>query len=113
MKTGTFEGEIFAESEVINVISGLYAFYPIIKDGLAFTRFKGQWEITIGKYAGTTGTVIGFGGRFFQIGRITIDGTGEKFSIISQISFNEINNRFSGNLKLILGPTLYTSGDFQ
>jgi hypothetical protein len=113
IKTGNFEGEIFAESEVIGIISGTFAFYPIIKDGLAITKFNGIWEISVGEYAGTTGTVIGFGGKFFQFGRITIDGTGEKFSVISQISFNEINYRFSGNLKLILGSSFYTSGDYQ
>jgi len=113
MKTGNFNGKIFSKSEVIGEISGTYTFIPIVKDGFAINRYKGLWEIKVGEYAGTTGTVICIGGRIFQIGRITIDDIDEKFSIFSQISFNEINKRFSGDLKIILGPTLYTTGDYQ
>jgi parallel beta-helix repeat protein len=113
IETGSYESIIYSGAEIIGNSSGTYVFMPIIKDGYTYVRFDGRWEIINGQYIGTTGTIIGVGGKHFQFGLVSNDETGIKLPFISQIAFIEDEKYFTGAFKLTLGPRLYITGYYQ
>jgi hypothetical protein len=110
-ETGNFEGEIGHKREgewnAVGEISGTY------QTRNRYIRFRGQWEITEGQHAGTTGTIVGFSQRNFIIGRITIDETGRTAPIVGFIRINGETKVFGGRFMSIIGPALYFKGTYR
>ena len=110
-ETGNFEGEIGypreGEWNAVGEISGTY------QTRNRFIRYDGQWEITEGQQAGTTGTIVGFSVRIFIIGRITIDETGRKAPIVGFLRINEETKEFGGRFMSLIGTALYFKGTYS
>lgn len=111
-QTGSFNGEIgypaSGEWTKVGEISGTY------EQKNKFYKFEGNWEITEGDYAGTTGIMKGFFGKNILLGRITINNEKQqKLPIIGFIGFNESSQQFVGRFMSVVGPALYFKGTYQ
>lgn len=108
--SGTYSGEIgdIKSKEWIKVgeLSGTY------EQKNKFYKFEGNWKITEGDYAGSTGTMQGFFGKHILLGKITITESGKKAPIIGFIGFNETALTFKGRFMSIVGPALYFKGTY-
>ena len=111
LDSGSFTGEIgypqAQEWVKVGELSGTY------EQKTKFYRFVGDWEITEGDYAGSTGTMIGGFGKHILIGKITITESGKKAPIIGFIGFNETASTFFGRFMSVVGPALYFKGTYQ
>ena len=110
-KTGTFKGEIgYSESsewKKVGELSGTYA------QKNKYHAFTGDWEITVGQYAGTTGTMKGIFAKNILYGKITISESGKQAPIIGFIGFKKDTAQFGGRFMSVVGPALYFKGTYQ
>ena len=110
-ESGSFTGEIgnieSKEWKKVGELSGTYG------KKNKFYKFEGNWEITEGKLAGSTGTMLGGFGKNILIGKITITESGKKAPIIGFIGFNETIQIFKGRFMSIVGPALYFKVTYQ
>ena len=107
----TYTGEIgYIESKEWKKVGELSGTY---EKKNKFYKFEGNWEITEGKLAGSTGTMLGGFGKDILIGKITITESGKKAPIIGFINFNETTQIFKGRFMSVVGPALYFKGNYQ
>jgi hypothetical protein len=108
---GIFTGEIgylrSREWNKVGEISGTYG------QRNRFYNFNGNWEITMGQYAGTKGTMKGAFGRNILLGRITFSESGRQAPIIGFIGFRPDTGEFGGRFMSVIGPALYFRGTYQ
>ena len=108
---GSFTGEIgYPENKEwvkIGELSGTYTQKNKIY------KFEGAWEITEGKLAGLSGSIVGFFGKNILIGKITITESGKKAPIVGFIGFDKTNQTFKSRFMSIDGPIFYSKGTYQ
>jgi len=110
-ETSTFTGEIgYPKSGEWNKVGELSGTY---EQKNKYYKFEGNWEITEGQYAGSTGTMQGVFGKHILYGKIIISESGKKAPIIGFIGFNESALKFGGRFMSVIGPALYFKGTYQ
>jgi hypothetical protein len=106
--TGDFLGEIgFIRNQQWNKVGELSGTYNQNR----IVRINGNWIITEGEYAGTSGTMRGIIFRNFIFFRASVD-SGRTLPFIGFIRINEDESTFGGRFMSFVGPALYFKGTY-